>query len=226
MKISVIIPVYPPHFIFIPKILDQLKKQTLQPDEIIIAASEINNNFELINIINNPKVKLITTQEKQPAGMNRNMGMNASTGDIILFMDADDIYHKEKIEITNYYFQKYNCDLFLHSYCSMFRTNYEKALNINLVINRDCYREDTELLYKQTFITPRIRDNETGVHGDTNIRSKIAIHHGVIAIDKKMKEKYKYTDMIAGEDGKFCRDILEDKNNVIAADLKLMFYCI
>ena len=228
MKISIVIPLYPPHFSYIPKILNQLEKQTIQPDEIIIAASEVINQDELKKNINNDKIILITSKDKQPVGINRNMGMNVANGDIILFMDADDIYHNEKIEITKYFFSNYNCDLFLHSYHPLFRKFYNKFIEMKLptIKKNNEYLEDTELLYSQTFINSRDREKELGIKGDTNIKSKIAIHHGVIAINKKIKEKYKYTDMIAGEDGKFCRDILFDKNYVIAADLKLMFYCI
>lgn len=222
MRVSIVIPIYPPHFYLIPKIIKQIEEQTEQPDEIIIAASEttpktIYEQLSKVNIEILKKIKVKTSINKQFAGINRNMGKNEANGDIIIFMDADDIYHKRKIEISKKIYEQHNYDLLIHSYGS----KNENIDNIELDNNYETLT--TQEIYNNTFKTRRDRNKEIGHLGDTNLWSNFPIHHGVITISNKMR-KYAYTDLRMGEDGKFCRDILYDRNKVIMVNLKLMSY--
>lgn len=99
-SVSVVVPIYPPHFKFIPSLLQQLEKQTIQPNEIIFALSECDDKKaeELRNTYKN--CIFLNTTEKQFAGANRNRGKQIAKGDIIMFLDADDVYHPQKIEVT------------------------------------------------------------------------------------------------------------------------------
>ncbi len=222
MKVSIVIPIYPPHFHLLPSLINQIEKQTEQPDEIIIAASETTTKtiYEYLSKINLSilkKIKVTTSENKQFAGINRNMGIKKASGDIIIFMDADDIYHKRKIEISKKIYEKHNYDLLIHSYGN-------KNENIDNIIMKDEYDIIiTDEIYNNTFKNGRNREQETGYQGNTNLWANFPIHHGVITISNKMR-KYEYTDLRMGEDGKFCRDILYDKNKVIMVNLKLMSY--
>ncbi len=222
MKVSIVIPIYPPHFHLLPSLINQIEKQTEKPDEIIIAASEtttktIYEYLSNINITILRIIKVITSDNKQFAGINRNMGIKKAIGDIIIFMDADDIYHKRKIEISKKLYEKHNYDLLIHSYGN-------KNQNIdNITINDNYNILTTDEIYMNTFKNGRNINEETGYQGNTNLWANFPIHHGVITISKKMR-KYEYTDLRMGEDGKFCRDILYDKNKVIMVNLKLMSY--
>ena len=229
-RISIVIPVYPPDFKHLDKLIYHLlHEQTCTPDEIVIASSEVNEKQELfLPTTMGQGIILDSVPYKQLAGANRNRGMKRASGDIILFLDADDIYHPQKIEITRNFFNQYkNLDLLLHSYHKnnsggYFDLDIEKK-KINIV--------NKNVLFQGTFPNNGMRNRkEEGKenNGSTNINgSGFPIHHGVIAISKNVKEKgFQYeSDMPFGEDGKFCRDILFDAScQVLAIDCKLMIY--
>ena len=104
VTISVVVPCYLPHHKFIPDLLRQLEKQTVKPDEIIIALSEVSMEEVVYfkNVwVNETSVPLqVVGQEiKALAAVNRNYGAMHSKCDYIQFLDADDKYHIRLIEV-------------------------------------------------------------------------------------------------------------------------------
>jgi glycosyltransferase involved in cell wall biosynthesis len=102
--ISVVVPCYPPHQKLIPEFLEQFEKQTVKPDEIIIALSEVSD--EDIAVLRGKWISKTTVplqvvgQEiKALAAVNRNYGAMHSFCDYVQFLDADDKYHIRLIEI-------------------------------------------------------------------------------------------------------------------------------
>jgi len=93
--------------------LKSICKQSLLPDEVVIVDDcSIDNSVELIedsikyyNKI--PSTRLVKTPtNSKPAGA-RNQGIKSTTGDIICFLDIDDIYYKDKIAKSIEIFNKY-----------------------------------------------------------------------------------------------------------------------
>lgn len=119
--VSVIIPCHYKHYYFLDKLLGYYNIQTLIPKEVIIVLSESekisendinkldkNYNFQLIII----KIKGISN-----AGNSRYIGTNESNSSIIVFQDADDLPHIQRLECINYYFNKYpNINHICHAY--------------------------------------------------------------------------------------------------------------
>lgn len=230
---SIVIPVYPPDFKYLQGLIHHLfHEQTICPDEVIIAASEVPNELEFRKLVLQQESKQNIIFDcvpfKQLAGANRNRGMQRSTGEIIMFLDADDFYHAQKIEITKYLFETTNnLDLLLHNYKVIHHNNkkknnwdWEREITFSMLEN--CTKKYKKVMYDNTF--PR-----NGENGTTNINGTgFSLTHGVIAISKNVKEKgFRYNETASlGEDGRFCQEILFDTStgNVLAIDLKLMGY--
>lgn len=227
MKISVVIPCFPPHIKYINTCINSLNKQTYKPDEIIIALSQTTEEHS-INIYNNLKsdmhIKILSTKEKQYAGQNRNRGAIEAIYDIISFIDVDDEIHPQKLEIVKYIFETYKPKMFIHSYIWK-SSKFEKYDYDSIKI----YESDD--IFSATFIDKiRNKENEYNINGQASAGAKIKIknytnddiHHGHVSIDRNIVDEVKYEDIISGQDAIFCRDVLWKYNNTIFSPMKLV----
>lgn len=117
--ISIIIPYYQKK-LYIERALSSIYNQTYKKFEIIIIYDDTNLQelYFLKKIINkNYKIKIIVNKKKLGAGYSRNVGVEKSKGSIVVFLDADDFWHKNKLEIqldfmnkkkSNFSFTAYN----------------------------------------------------------------------------------------------------------------------
>jgi teichuronic acid biosynthesis glycosyltransferase TuaG len=117
--VSIIIPYYKKK-LYIRRALHSVYNQTYQKFEIIIVYDDTNLQelYFLKKIINkNYNIKIIVNKKNLGAGYSRNVGVEKSEGSIIAFLDADDFWHKKKIEIqldfmnkkkSNFSFTSYN----------------------------------------------------------------------------------------------------------------------
>ena len=99
--VSVIIP-YLKKKNFIKKTLNSLKKQTYKNLEIIIIYDDENlSDLKFIKKFKklDKRIKIIVNKKSQGAGRSRNIGMNIAKGKFIAFLDADDLWKKNKIEL-------------------------------------------------------------------------------------------------------------------------------
>ena len=74
----------------------------------------------------NPKIKIIKNNENLGAGISRNIGINHAKGEIIAFIDADDLWLPNKLEKQTRFMKENN---FQFTFC-----NYEKKVSNNKVI--------------------------------------------------------------------------------------------
>ena len=99
--VSVIIPYFKKKN-FIKKTLNSLKKQTYKNLEIIIIYDDENlSDLKFIKKFKklDKRIKIIVNKKSQGAGRSRNIGMNIAKGKFIAFLDADDLWKKNKIEL-------------------------------------------------------------------------------------------------------------------------------
>lgn len=90
-KISVVIPAYNAMH-YLPTTMKSLLNQTFDDFEVIVVNDGSSDETEQwVSQIENPKVKLISQQNKGLAGA-RNTGIAYAQGDYIAFLDADDIW--------------------------------------------------------------------------------------------------------------------------------------
>src|SRR3989344_7076282 len=95
-KISIIIPAYQ-HAKELPKCLESIFAQTLKPFEIIVVNDgSTDNTAEVLERYKN-RVKIIA-QENKGANSARNRGFDESSGDFVIFCDADIIIQPACLE--------------------------------------------------------------------------------------------------------------------------------
>jgi teichuronic acid biosynthesis glycosyltransferase TuaG len=100
--ISVVLPVYNSEK-YILETLRSVVNQTLTPDEVIVVDDKSTDGTESVVralMENHDNIRLISLRENSggPATP-RNLGVGAAKGDFIAFLDADDVWHSQKLEI-------------------------------------------------------------------------------------------------------------------------------
>ena len=97
--VSVIIPFYKKKK-YICETVSSILEQTYENIEIVIVYDDLEKddlNFLRKNFSNNKKIRIIINDKNLGAGLSRNKGIKAAKGRYIGFIDADDLWSKEKI---------------------------------------------------------------------------------------------------------------------------------
>jgi glycosyltransferase involved in cell wall biosynthesis len=104
-SVSVIIPTYNrAHAVH--EAIESALGQTLVPSEVIVVddGSEDGTRERLAPYMN--RIQYIY-QENQGVSAARNTGVRAAKGDLIAFLDSDDVWHQRKLELQLQYLQEY-----------------------------------------------------------------------------------------------------------------------
>lgn len=97
--VSVIIPTYN-RSALLREAVESVLAQTFSDWEIIIVDDgSTDNTIELINSFRNPRVHIFTVPHRGNIATLRNIGVQKSSGDWISFLDSDDLWVPEKLEI-------------------------------------------------------------------------------------------------------------------------------
>lgn len=96
--VSVVIPAYN-QAEFLPATIRSVLDQTYQNFEIIVVNdASPDHTDEVMKQFTDPRIKYIVHEKNQRLSAARNTGMRASQGEIIALLDADDLFHPEKLE--------------------------------------------------------------------------------------------------------------------------------
>lgn len=225
-SIAAVVPCFPPHMVFVRRLVRDLLEQESRPDEIVIAASGINKlvaggfHQSLRRLGSEVTVKMTAVSERQTPGQNRNRGASMAECDYVMFLDADDTYHKSKTSVMRTLADRFAPTLILHSYVVMpERMPESMSWNDQMLVHN-------EEILRRTFGTPPSRnlDMETGKNGDTNLLPGRHIAHGAATVRRDVFRSIRYTNMVTGEDGRFCRDVCWNLGGVVYMDLPLIAY--
>lgn len=227
LTIDIVIPIIPVHHTYLLRLLREIRSSSVLPDKLIIAASSQNaSTVKYLTAITKDlpfDTEVLSTSEQLPAGINRNRGLKRSESDYVTFCDADDSYSNKRLEFLLQIAKEFDPDLILHNYSRLKPLFYLHALPLkNILINQID-------IYKSTFPNGlRVREQETGIKGDTNLilppdaKREWRIHHGHATVKRTIN--FEYGDMVFGEDGQFCRDILFARKKVYYTPNKLSNY--
>ena len=110
--VSVIIPTYN-HGHLIEKCLNSLIGQTFKSWEAIIVNNFSNDNtIDVVNSFSDERIKLINFDNGGVIAAGRNKGLTIALGDYIAFLDSDDLWYEDKLEVAVAGMKDY--DIFYH----------------------------------------------------------------------------------------------------------------
>lgn len=187
---SIIIPCAAQHFSHLKPLLEQLARQTILPEEVVVSLSQTekleNTAINAIEYGNWPfALKLLRHKEKKSAGMNRNLACAIAAGPLIICQDADDIPHPARVEIIRFFFEHYPISHLMHTYF------YDRGNAVFIPYQKEqiCFAsyqryEDLELVYQDR------------------------LHNGNIAFLHPVSQRIKWDDVFeCDHDVKFNRDV-------------------
>jgi teichuronic acid biosynthesis glycosyltransferase TuaG len=172
-KVSVIMPYYK-KLSFFKNAYHSVLNQDYSNIEIIIIYDD-NDLTELDfikKIINNRKnTTLIVNKKNYGVGFSRNVGINQSKGFYVAFLDCDDVWKRNKLNIQVSFMNKMNLDFTFTSYS---------------VIN-----ENNNFLYRVT---------ATNILTHDKLLKSCDIGLSTVIIKKKILKKFKFSNIVTKED--------------------------
>lgn len=215
-KISVVVPCIPRDVKHLDRLMNSIKNQTYKPHEIVIAMSgqsDIESEKLKQLLINKHQlpIKFSNVNIKQYASENRNRGAKNCTGNIISFMDADDVMYPDKLLYVNNTFNNHHPKIFIHGYSKGFNKFQNYDINPTTFLGSDVY-DIAEKEKRSLGIYWKMH------HGHTSIDSSVIN-------DIKFREGEKYK---RGQDAWFIRDVLKyygrNDNTAVFIDIPLSQY--
>ena len=161
--VSVIIPYYK-KINRISQTLDSVLKQTFQDFEIILVYDDTDNeDLEFIekHFNNNSKIKIIKNIKNFGAGISRNIGIKNSSGSIIAFIDADDIWYSDKLEKQINFMRENNYDFTFTNYVK--KISNQKKIQIQSKYDKILYKDllfDNEIGLSTVMLNKKIVKGE------------------------------------------------------------------
>lgn len=198
--ISIVIPVYNSEK-FLGETMKTVKEQTYKNWEIILVNDCSKDNSE--NIIKkyekeDKRIKLINLKENSGAAIARNTGIENAKGKYIAFLDADDLWKKEKLEKQINFMKEKDCAFSF--------TGYEFADESGKG-NGKVVKVPNKINYKQALKNTTI--------------STITV---MLNIDKLGKDLIKMPNQRRGQDTATWWKILKDGNIAYGLNENLSFY--
>lgn len=96
-KVSIIVPVYNAEPYIEQTIKSVLKQEYTNFELILVENGSTDATVEKIKTFSDERIRLIIMEDNAGAAAARNEGMKAATGEFVGFLDADDLWHKEKL---------------------------------------------------------------------------------------------------------------------------------
>jgi glycosyltransferase involved in cell wall biosynthesis len=146
ITISVVIPAYN-CAAYIGRAIDSVLRQTRLPEEIIVIDDGSSDNTAEVIVAYGDKVKLIR-QENAGASVARNAGIKAAKGNWIAFLDGDDEWLPNKLQLQIEHLNRNpDLDWTMSNYFTCFcdddhsRTVFDQGKSDNLLAGRDHYED-------------------------------------------------------------------------------------
>ncbi|HZR83431.1 MAG TPA: glycosyltransferase family A protein [Candidatus Binatia bacterium] len=97
-RVSVVLPVFN-RAAYVGEAIESVLAQTLPPDELIVVDDgSTDDSVAIAEAFSRPSLRVLR-QENAGIGAARNRGLAAATGDLIAFIDSDDVWERDKLEL-------------------------------------------------------------------------------------------------------------------------------
>lgn len=104
---SIIVPVYKGAN-FLKETIESVLNQTYPHFELILVNdASPDNSAEVIKAYTDPRIHYLEHQTNKGSDAARLTGLNASSGELIIFLDQDDFFHPEKLQIHANHFERH-----------------------------------------------------------------------------------------------------------------------
>lgn len=191
--VSIIIPVYNASS-FLMDTIKTIQEQTYENWEaIFVNDGSKDNSTDIIQkeAKKDKRIKLLNNKKNSGAAISRNNGIDASNGDYLCFIDADDKWHKEKLEkqikfmkdnkcsfsFTGYEFADEKCIPNGKKVYVPNTINYKQALK-NTTIWTSTVMFDMHKLEKKDIHMPNVKSEDTALWWKL-LRTKIDYAYGL-----------------------------------------------
>ena len=167
--ISIIMPVYNADKYIKDSIVSVINQTFSEWELLIIDDCSTDNSLEIINFYEkkDKRIKKFALNKNQGVSTARNIGINNSSGDYLAFLDSDDIWNANKLEIQ-YEFMKKNEIFFSYTHYKVFgsstkifcpnKINYELML-ISCFIGCSTVMVNKKIIRKSFFEEFKIRND-------------------------------------------------------------------
>jgi len=106
MSVAAIIPTFNSEKAVI-RALDSVMNQSVRPQEIIVVDdASTDNTVDVVRkfAARHPELRLLVNEQNLGPGPTRNRGWNLASSDFVAFLDADDSWHPQKLELQLKFF--------------------------------------------------------------------------------------------------------------------------
>ena len=146
-EVSIITPVYNSSK-FLEETINSVLSQTFSDWEWLITDDQSSDNsVEIIQKINDPRIKLIVAEKNGGAGLARNLSLEKASGRFITFLDADDFWEPNFLEEMVNFMKKEKAEI---AY-----SNYARC-DENLIPKIDDFKADKEVTFNNLLKTCRL----------------------------------------------------------------------
>ena len=202
LTVSICIPLIPRDIPKISLMLQSIAKQTVLPNEVVVALSSATesdeSNIRKILADNLPKKvawKVVSTSDHYYAGSNRNRAAKASSGDIVSFADADDEMMPRRIQLIREAFLK-------NPTCMCVLTPYVVTKNKNRTYSTEMAQMKMIKNVKKGLFAMRHFKNPK------KYKKKYHIHHGVPSVRRDVIHTISQSNKRRGQDVEFLHNVL------------------
>ncbi|WP_190277061.1 glycosyltransferase family 2 protein [Candidatus Planktophila versatilis] len=227
---SVVVPIIPKHFVYLPKLLKEFESEEESVGEIIICASStIDTDLSRLQLIKSESnlsklIRILSTDLYQTAGLNRNRGWESALFPVVSFIDADDTYHPKRLKILNEVLEATGADCVVHDYYRLTpRFRFKLSVNkFSRVSTSDEMRKANSGIKSDHDPADNLYRGETNLRLPSNVSKRSRIHHGHATV--KTKILLRFSDRRFGEDGELLQKIVNSGLDLVYLDAKLSIY--
>jgi len=217
MKTTIAIPCIHYHIHFLERTLKGIVSGTELPDKVVIVISYVTTQGQRKQIqkLRNKfgkrlNLTIIEVRQFLLHSEARNYLIKYLDPGLILFHDADDVQHPQRLEIVKYFFNKHDIVHLCHGWKKMGRA-LPNTIDINKI---------------KVFTCQNIIDgyNQFGWKPRAFGALFMTTHSGACCIKREVLEEFSWEGVAPGEDSRFCFRVLKKFKKTILIDVPLYSY--